>query len=81
MHPIAKILFGLILLVGSAWWIWQGSLQYINRSGLGDLMTVLNGLIPPLVFIVGLFIIWLEWDEIKVEKELVREEKKTRHRR
>ena len=78
MHPIVKILLAIILIAGSIWWLLQGSEQYINRNGLSDLKTVLNGAVPPMVFLLGLFILWLEWDEWKIERELASEEKKAR---
>jgi len=78
LHPIVKILLAIILIAGSIWWLLQGSEQYINRNGLSDLKTVLNGAVPPMVFLLGLFILWLEWDEWKIERELASEEKKAR---
>jgi len=81
LHPIGKILIGAILVIGSVWWVLQGSLQYTGHSGLSDLRTVLNGIIPPLVFLVGIFIVWLELDELRIEKELKTEEKKTRKKK
>jgi flagellar biosynthesis component FlhA len=41
-----------------------------------SLWTMLQGVIPPFVLVVGLFIIWLELDEWRIEKELKEEEKK-----
>lgn len=81
MHPIVKILLGAILVVGSVWWVLQGSLEYTRHSGLADLRTVLNGMVPPLVFLLGIFVIWLELDELRIEKELKAEEKKARRKR
>jgi len=80
MHPIIKILLGAILLFGGVWWILQGSDQVINRHGIEDLKTVLNGVIPPFVILLGLFIVWLELDELKIEKELKQEERRSKRR-
>jgi len=80
MHPIIKILLGAILLFGGVWWILQGSLQYMGRSGIEDLKTVLNGVLPPFFILIGLFIIWLELDELKIEKELKQEERRSKRR-
>jgi hypothetical protein len=76
LHIIAKIIIGIILVIGSAWWIAQGSQAYIARSGIEDLITVINGGVPVLVFLLGLFIVWLELDELKIERELKTEEEK-----
>jgi len=78
MHPIIKIFVGAVFVIGSIWWILQGSAQYLNRSGISDFMTVVNGLLPPFVALLGLFIVWLELDELKIEKELKQEERKSR---
>jgi hypothetical protein len=80
MHPIVKILLGAVLILLGIWWIFQGSMQYIGRSGVEDLKTVLNGVIPPFVALIGLFIVWLELDELKIEKELKHEERRSRRK-
>jgi len=77
MHPLTKALIGVILMVVSAWWVYKGSPMYIGRSGIEDLITVLNGAVPVFVFLLGLFIVWLEYDEWKIEKELEKEERKS----
>jgi uncharacterized membrane protein YwzB len=75
MQAVVKVLIGIVLVVGSVWWIWQGADQYlkgitINHKGIADLVTVLDGAVPVLVFLLGIFIVWLEIDEMKIEKEL-----------
>jgi hypothetical protein len=75
------MIIGIILVVGSAWWVLRGSSTYLGRSGLADLATLLNGAIPVIVFVVGIFIVWLELDELKIERELAREEKKARKKK
>jgi flagellar biosynthesis component FlhA len=52
----------------------QGTLYEIHLRA--SLWTVLQGIIPPFVLVIGLFIIWLELDEWRIEKELKEEEKK-----
>jgi uncharacterized membrane protein YwzB len=76
MQAAVKVLIGIVLVIASVWWIIQGSTQYsatifgITHSGIQDLITVLNGAIPVLIFLLGIFIVWLEIDEMKIEKEL-----------
>lgn len=41
-----------------------------------DFLVVLNGAIPPFIFLIGVFIVWLEIDELKLERELKKEEEK-----
>jgi hypothetical protein len=65
--------------IASAWWVLQGGRFIINNiphSAFQDFVTVVNGALPPLVFLLGLFIVWLELDELKIEKELAVEQKK-----
>ena len=78
MNATVKVIIGAILMVGSIWWIFTGSIQVIGRSGWEDLKTLLNGAIPVLVFVVGICIVWLEMDELRIEKELKTEERKSR---
>ena len=73
---ILKILIGAALIVGSVWWILQGSDQITGRSGLDDFMAIVNGGLPPLIFLIGLFVVWLELDELRIEKELSGKKKK-----
>jgi len=65
MHPIAKIVTGAILIVGSAWVIYKYTLD--------EFLLIAKGIVPPLVFIVGLFIVWLEYDELRIERKLKQE--------
>lgn len=55
-------------MVGSAWTIYKYTLM--------EFWIILQGIIPPLVFILGLFIVWLELDELRIERELRAEERK-----
>lgn len=71
MHAIFKILIGAVLLIGAVMYV------YTNQYGAwGDLLTVVNGTVPAFVGLVGLFIIWLELDEWKIEKSIKDSKKK-----
>ena len=75
MYPIIKIVIGIVLMIASICWIAS------DRFGaLLDLKTVLNGVIPIAIFLIGLFILWLELDEIKIEKEIKKETKPRRRK-
>ena len=86
MHPIAKMLIGIILMAAAAYWVWKTPIYPASYLGvqqgtnLYDFIVVLNGAIPPLVFLIGLFIVWLEYDEWKIERELRAEEEKAKRR-
>jgi hypothetical protein len=65
MHPVVNMLIGAVLLIGGIAYV------YTNQYGAwGDFLTVVNGIVPAFVALIGVFIIWLELDELKVRKEL-----------
>jgi hypothetical protein len=84
LHPAGKLLIGAILVIGSVWWILQGgrfTVNNINHSAFQDFITVVNGALPSLVFLLGIFIVWLELDELRIEKELATEERRAKRKR
>ncbi|MEM5773310.1 MAG: hypothetical protein QXL86_03785 [Candidatus Aenigmatarchaeota archaeon] len=96
MHPVIKIIIGLLLIVAGVYWILYGpaavslnatiapylaSLGIKPISAWNDFVVLLNGGLPPLVVLIGIFIVWLEWDEWKIERELAAEEKKAKRRK
>jgi hypothetical protein len=65
MHPVVNMLIGAVLLIGGIAYV------YTNQYGAWrDFLTVVNGIVPAFVALIGVFIIWLELDELKVRKEL-----------
>jgi hypothetical protein len=80
LHPIGKIIIGAILVIGSIYYILNGFPPYL-KPAWRDLIVVLKGAAPPLVFLLGIFIIWLELDELRIERELEKEEKKAKKKK
>lgn len=80
MHPAGKIVIGIILLlVGLG--LFANSFAHFAPVGTfwwNNFLIVLSGIIPIFLVIIGLFLIWLEADELKVQKELKREKGKTK---
>ena len=70
MNPIAKVIVGLILMGISVYAV------YYYESLLPAFITVVKGIVPAFVFLLGLFIVWLELDELRIEKELKTERKR-----
>ena len=62
-----KLLGGIVLIVAGLYIIWKYTFH--------DLWTVVKGLIPPVILILGIFIVWLEMDEMKLQKEIKRSKK------
>jgi len=88
MNVWLKILIGVILLVaplalyaydfvtpGPVIQVWR-----LQLNPLASLWTVIQGSIPPLIALIGLFVVWLELDEWRIEKELRAEEEKEKKR-
>ncbi len=75
MGAAVKILLGLIIIaVGFGLFLDSPSLGIWNSvSGINwwnNFIIVLTGVIPALLILVGLFIVWLEADELSAEKEM-----------
>lgn len=75
MNPLAKAFIGVLIVLVALYYIFAGIPGYL-KPALQDVLTVLNGAIPIFVILLGVFIVWLEWDEWKIERELAKEEKK-----
>jgi len=65
---VMKLILGAVLLIGGIYVIWQYTLR--------ETWTVIQGMIPPLVVLLGAFMVWLEIDEMRIEKELNKASKK-----
>lgn len=79
MNAAVKVIVGLILVVIGLGLLANGVLFDITTLGtfwLRNFLVTLTGVIPPFLILIGLFVVWLELDEIKAEKELKAEEKK-----
>jgi len=86
MNTLFKLLIGVVLLVIPlgmyAFELMNGINAGVNIPAIGNLhlwkslVILLTGSIPPFFILIGLFIVWLELDELKIEKELKKEEEK-----
>ena len=73
MHAAVKVVIGIIiLLIGLGLFVdsaYSNSLTGIEIHWLENFVIVLTGVIPIFLILIGLFVIWLEVDELKAEKE------------
>lgn len=82
MHPAAKIIIGLIMIIiGLGLFVdsvipISGELGSFGIDWLSNFLVVLTGVIPIFLILIGLFVVWLESDELKSRKELAQEIKK-----
>jgi hypothetical protein len=79
MGALLKLIIGAILMIAAVWWVIPGqggSTLLIKRNAINDLISLLNAAVPIGIFFIGLFVVWLELDEIKIEREIKSEGKK-----
>lgn len=78
MNTSGKIIGGFILiLIGLGLFLdsFNPSTSILGVEWISNFIIVLTGVIPILLILVGLFIVWLEVDELKAQRELEKEEK------
>ena len=78
MHSALKILLGLFF-IALGLGLFVDSIMPNPITGVQwvtNFIIVLTGIIPAFLIIIGLFVVWLEIDELKVQKEIEEEEKK-----
>jgi hypothetical protein len=60
MHPIVKVLFGVLMIIVGV---------YSSLTYSAELVNIIQAGIGPILIVVGAFIIWLESDEWKLSME------------
>lgn len=72
MNTVLKIILGAIMVIGGIYWYVAPKVMGIAMGGanLSALITILRGSIGVLIFLIGVFIVWIEADELKMEKEI-----------
>jgi hypothetical protein len=63
---IGKVIIGLILVIVGLWSIIPYSWGGLNA--IEPLLYVLEGVIPAFLVFIGAILVWIEWEEIKIEK-------------
>lgn len=90
MHAAIKVLIGLILIIIGLLLFIDSVTPVISQylgiptvNWLGNFLIVLTGVVPILIILIGLFTVWLEMDELKMQKELksYEEEKKEKKKK
>ena len=82
MHAAIKIIIGLVLLlIGLGLFIDDvapitGTTGTFGIHWVNNFVIVVTGVIPIFLIVLGLFVVWLEVDELKAQKELEKESKK-----
>ncbi len=87
MHAAIKIIVGLILvLIGLGLFVDSvypitGTAGTLGINWLDNFVIVLTGIIPILLILVGLLVVWLEADELKMSKEFEEEPEKPKKKK
>jgi len=78
MHAALKVILGFILIIiGLGFFVNSiSSILPVGTFWIENFIIVLTGVIPIFLILIGLFIVWLEIDELKAQKELKEETKK-----
>ncbi|MCS7123449.1 MAG: hypothetical protein RMJ17_02660 [Candidatus Aenigmarchaeota archaeon] len=71
-----ELLVGIVLIVVSLLWILYGSSMFIGVNWVYHFIITANAVIPVVAILIGALLIWLAYDEWKIEKELKAEEEK-----
>lgn len=78
MNSTIKLLIGVLLVLGGLWLVIPVSLlsKPTVFDWYGPFVTMIKGLIPPLLVFLGVIIIWIEREEMKTPnlEEIEREE-------
>jgi uncharacterized membrane protein YciS (DUF1049 family) len=84
MNAAAKLLVGLIFIIIGLGLFIDSVYPILGTEGtfginwFNNFIIVLTGVIPAFLILLGLFVVWLEVDEMKAEKELKREESRAK---
>lgn len=79
MRAAVKLVIGLVLLAVGLLMLADSLGLHVfpgNINWLGNFIIVLTGAIPIFLILLGLFVVWLEADEMKTNKEFKREQPK-----
>ncbi len=72
---IVKIIVGIVILVlGVVWYTGPSVMGFLGYWE--DLMVILRGSIGLFLLFIGLIVAWMGYDDYKMDKEMVKEEKK-----
>lgn len=70
MKPQYKIVIGALMIVGGIWWYSLNAPMGTQMTNMESLAVMFKGSIGAVFLILGTFIVWIESDEIKIQKEL-----------
>ena len=75
MHPAVGIVVGIVLVVVGLALFFVPQLQPQPWWWVNQLVTVIAGMIPAFLILIGVFLVWLQADELKSKEPEEEEEK------
>ena len=70
MKPQYKIIIGALMIVGGIWWYSLNTPMGTGMNNVESLAVMFKGSLGAIALILGTFIVWIESDELKIQKEL-----------
>ncbi|MCJ7450390.1 MAG: hypothetical protein MUP58_01475 [Candidatus Nanohaloarchaeota archaeon QJJ-9] len=68
MNPKSKILIGALMIVAGIYW-YSRDILVGGLNNLQSLAILVKGSLGAIVFLIGVFVVWIESDELKMRKE------------
>lgn len=70
MRPQTKIIIGALMIFGGVYWYSRDLLWGTGLSNLDSLAVMFKGGFGALVFLIGLVVVWIESDELKMQQQI-----------
>lgn len=70
---IIKMLVGIVILIAGI--VWYTGIPGVFPSFLGQLLVLIEGCVGLFLLFVGLIVAWMGYDDLKMDKEMAKEEK------
>lgn len=70
MRPQNKIIIGTLLIFGGVYWYSMDMLWGTGLNNIESLAVMFKGGLGVLVFLIGLLVVWIESDELKMQRQM-----------
>jgi hypothetical protein len=84
MHAVVKILLGFVFIAVGLGMFVNSVVPLVPMAGefwINNFVIVVTGMIPAFLILIGLFVVWLEVDELKIDREIRKEEKEEKKKK
>lgn len=70
MRPTLKIVLGSLMIIAGIYWYSMDAAMGTGTSNLDALFILLKGSVGLFVLLLGVFVVWIESDEMRIQREL-----------